>query len=82
MLRKILQVREAQMSLQESAWKAMNLGVLTPKVHHNLNELQNLLEAVRNLAPNEAIESILERVDYLSYLRSFSKNEEEFAPPR
>jgi DNA helicase-2/ATP-dependent DNA helicase PcrA len=79
MLRKILQVREAQMSLQESAWKAMNLGVLTPKVHHNLNELQNLLEAVRNLAPNEAIESILERVDYLSYLRSFSKNEEEFA---
>jgi DNA helicase-2/ATP-dependent DNA helicase PcrA len=78
MLRKILQVREYGMSLQASAWKALTAGVLTPKVHRAVSELQQLLKGVRDLAPAEAIKTILNRVGYDTYLRSYSKSEDEY----
>ena len=76
MLKKIGATRTGDMSLQDAARKVLKERILTPKVHEKLTELLEGLDAIRDLKPNEAVNEILYKFQYLEYLRDKAKGKD------
>lgn len=78
MIKKIGQVRTGDMSLLDAARKILAERILTPKVHKSLTLLIELLDDIKNYAPDHAIREILKRSNYPEYLRQYSKTESDY----
>ncbi len=66
--------RRAGMSLQDAARRAVAEKRISPKIASSLQKLFDLLEQIESLAPAEAIEKVIEGVDYLEYLKQYSNS--------
>ncbi|QTA80535.1 ATP-dependent DNA helicase [Desulfonema limicola] len=74
MLNKIAQARTLDMSLQEAARKVAAERILSPKVHKALTHLLLLLDKIRDMNPENAINTVLSGVDYMEYLKKYTKS--------
>ncbi|MCP4672488.1 MAG: ATP-binding domain-containing protein [Desulfobacula sp.] len=78
MLKKIGNARSSDMSLQDAARIVLNQRILTPKVHKGLNDLILILDEIKDMVPEEAIEHLITRSNYLDYLKGYSKAESDY----
>jgi len=78
MVKKIGALKEQGIGLQACARIMVKDRVLTPKVHKNLSDLLDLLDDIRDLTPDAAIDRVIETTDYYGYLKKKLKTEGEF----
>ncbi|MBN1931635.1 MAG: UvrD-helicase domain-containing protein [Desulfobacterales bacterium] len=71
-LKKINALRTDEISLQQAARKALKEKIFTPKLYSSLNSLIDLLDSIRNMKPNKAIEKVIDTVGYMPYLEKYS----------
>ena len=74
MISKISQARVGIMGLQESARRMVKDRVLSKKIHEGLSGLFELLDRIKEMAPDEAIREILQKTGYLDYLEGYCKS--------
>ncbi len=78
MVKKMAAARQPGMSLQESARAMVKEKILTKKVHDNLSDLFDLLDAIHDMAPAMAIQTVIDRTGYDEYLESKTKTRAEY----
>jgi DNA helicase II / ATP-dependent DNA helicase PcrA len=62
------------MGLQKAARKAVAEKVVSAKVCSALQGLFDLLDAIKTMPPAEAIETVVERANYLEYLKQYTNS--------
>lgn len=77
MLKKISSMRIEGMSFLDAAKEAVQKSLLSQKVHKNLKNLLEILEEIKDLPPNLAIEYIISQTEYINYLESIAKTPRE-----
>ncbi len=77
MVKKIGALKDRGMSLQDCARTMVKDRVLTKKIHDNLSRLLDILDTIRDMAPDEAINSVIEETAYYEYLKKKVKTEAE-----
>ncbi|MHC1744459.1 MAG: ATP-dependent helicase [Syntrophobacteraceae bacterium] len=77
-VKNILANRPEDASLQESCRHAVTKGFLPKKASAKLRDLLELLEQIAELPPAEAMRHVVDGVEYGSYLRGVSENQEDF----
>ncbi|MFO7885458.1 MAG: ATP-dependent helicase [Desulfobacteraceae bacterium] len=78
MIKKIGTLKSEGVSLQDAARIMVKERVLSRKVHDNLTALLELIDSIRDLAPDAAIDRILSETEYYEYLKKKVKTEPEF----
>ncbi|BCS97904.1 DNA helicase [Desulfoluna limicola] len=78
MISKIAQARVGIMGFQESARSMVKDRVLSKKVHEGLTDIFDLLDTIKEMAPDMAIQEVLNRTGYLDHLQSYCKTRDEF----
>lgn len=73
-LKKIAGMKTPGMSLQDAARKALAEKILAPKLYRELFALIQLLDDIRLMKPDAAIQEIMKRVNYVEYLKSYAKS--------
>lgn len=72
-IKKIAGLRTGEMSLQDAARQALREKILTPKVYGALTGVIELLDEIRDLAPQEAIQRVIDRTGYIDHLKQYVK---------
>ena len=72
-LKKLIALKSSGLSLQEAAQNALTEKILAPKVYDSLKGLLNLLTDIHEMPPGEAVQTVLDRVNYLKYLEEYVK---------
>ncbi len=67
-LKKIARMKTDGMGLQDAARRALGEKILTPKIYGALSGVLRLLDDIKTLTPDAAIETVIERVGYMDYL--------------
>ena len=67
-VRKLFDMRTGGMSLQEAAREALRRKLLTAKLYRALEAVMQLLDDIRDMAPAEALRTVIRRVDYMAHL--------------
>jgi DNA helicase-2/ATP-dependent DNA helicase PcrA len=78
MIKKMADIRAPGISLQDAARIMVKDRVLTPKIHENLSRVIEVLDEIVELPPARAMEVVMERTDYLDYLKKKTKTSAEF----
>jgi DNA helicase-2/ATP-dependent DNA helicase PcrA len=71
---KIGDARTAGMSLQDAVRKVLAERVMSKKIHATLSRLIQLLDTVREMKPDKAIQEILSGADYWQHLEKYTKS--------
>ncbi|HKK90412.1 MAG TPA: ATP-dependent helicase [Desulfobacteraceae bacterium] len=77
MVKKIGTLKTHGVSLQDAARTMVKERVLTKKVHENLSDLLALLDIVRDLPPDAAIDRVVSQTAYEDHLKKMVKTEGE-----
>jgi DNA helicase II / ATP-dependent DNA helicase PcrA len=77
MVERILDARIGGASFQDAARKVVAERVLTPKVHKALDLLLKTLDEIRGMKPAPAMETVIDRFDYMEHLRGYAKTPED-----
>jgi len=72
-IKKIARMKTGALGLQDAARQAVKEKVLTPKIYGALKGVLQLLDDIRNMAPAEAMDAVIDRVDYLDYLLNYAR---------
>ncbi len=67
-----------ELSLQDAARKMVKERVLTAKIHENLSALFHVLDTIKDMPPEEAIETVIDETDYYQYLKKKTRTKAEF----
>lgn len=78
MVGRMVQLRQAGMSLKAAAGMALEKKALPAKVGTQLRQLLDLLEAIAQSPPAAAINLVLEQTGYPEYLRQYAKTSEDY----
>lgn len=78
-VKKLNAMREGSMSLQAAVKKALEKKILTPKIYTGLKSVMDMLDDIRNMPPDAAIREIVDRVDYMEYMRGYSSDDSDMA---
>ena len=78
MVKKMAAMRTDGVSLQDAARIMVKERVLTPKIHENLSQVVDILDAIRDMAPAMAMEEVIARTDYYDYLEKKTKTRAEW----
>lgn len=78
MVSKINGLRTGSMSLQDAARKALGEKVLSDKIYRAVKGLIALLDEMKTLPPAAVVQAVLERTNYLDYLKACAKTGDEF----
>jgi DNA helicase-2/ATP-dependent DNA helicase PcrA len=78
MIRKMADIRAPGISLQDAARMMVKDRLLTKKIHENLSRVIELLDEIVDLPPARAMEVVMEKTDYLEYLKKKTKTSAEF----
>lgn len=78
MVKKMADIRSDEISLQDAAKIMVKDRVLGKKVHENLSKVLQLLDAIADLPPAMAMETVIEETGYYDYLEKKTKTREEF----
>lgn len=73
MIKKINQLRSSSMSLQEAACKALSEKILTQKIYDSIHMVIQLLNEIKDMKPDLAIEEVLLRTNYMDYIKHYSR---------
>ncbi|MFW5989263.1 MAG: ATP-dependent helicase, partial [Desulfosudaceae bacterium] len=71
-LANITRLRSDGMSVQDAARRAVAEKLLSDRIYKGLKELLALLDDIRSLAPERAIEEVLSRTSYLDYIKQYA----------
>jgi DNA helicase-2/ATP-dependent DNA helicase PcrA len=77
-LKKFYQLRYGGASLQEAVRATLPTAMLSPKTYASLNSLMSLLDRVKELDPEKAINEIVHQIDYIEHLREYAQSEADF----
>jgi DNA helicase II / ATP-dependent DNA helicase PcrA len=77
MLKKFYQLRNDASSLQEAVRAALTESVLSSKIYESINGLIALLDQIKTLPPEKALNKIVHSTDYLEHLRGYSQSESD-----
>ncbi|PIE70782.1 MAG: DNA helicase UvrD [Deltaproteobacteria bacterium] len=75
MLKRIGDVRTGDMGLQDAVREMIAQRIMAPKVHGALTDLIALMDAIRDLPPDAALQTVIERTGYMDYLKSYAKGD-------
>ncbi len=64
--------------LQGAVRRAVTKKMLKPKIHESLVSLLSLIDDVRDMKPDGAIRTILDRIDYYGHLKAYSKTDRDY----
>lgn len=73
-IRKLSQMRDGDMSLQEAVHQALKEKIITPKLYGALNGVLTILNDIREMKPDAAIREVISRVDYMNHLKEYSRS--------
>lgn len=68
--------------LQGAARRAVSEKLLTPKIHGALVSLFSMIDDIREMKPDQAIRTIMDRADYHEHLRAYAKTEGDYTARR
>lgn len=72
-LKKILRIKTDEMSFQNATRKALDEESLPRKINDSLSEVIRLLDEIKELKPDEAIHRVLAAVNYMEYIKQYSR---------
>jgi len=72
-VKKLMTLKTPEISLQEAARITLNETILAPKVYQALKALLELLDDIGRMKPAEAVQTVLDRVNYMAYLKEYVK---------
>ena len=72
-IQKIARLKTDGMSLQGAARRALADDMLPARIVAALSTVLGLLDDIRDMRPDLAVQEILKRVDYLEYLKAYSR---------
>lgn len=78
MIKKMADIRTQEVSLQGAARIMVRDRILSNKVHDNLSQVLALLDAIADLPPAMAMETVIDETGYYEYLEKKTKTREEF----
>jgi len=78
MIEKLNACRPPGGSLQDAVARAVSGKILSSKIHAGLSALIQLLKDIEPMAPDAAIRTVMDRVDYETHLNQQSKTADEF----
>jgi len=78
MIKKMAVMRTDGVSLQDAARIMVRDRVLTKKIHKNLSLVLEILDAIHDMAPAMAMETVIDRTGYYDYLEKKVKTKAEF----
>ncbi len=70
-IRKFYQDRQKGMGLQETVRLAVKEKLLTPKLYHAMDHLICVLDEIQTLRPDEALRTLIERINYMEHLKDY-----------
>ncbi len=68
--------------LQGAVRRAVSEKILTPKIHGALVSLLSMIDDIRDMKPDQAIRTIMDRADYYEHLRAYAKTEGDYTARR
>lgn len=77
-LKKILQCKDTELSLQDACWKCISSRMLPPKTAAAIEKLLRFLETLKSENPAIAIERVLQEMHYDEHLKATADNIEDF----
>ena len=78
MIEQLNRHRQEGDGLQAAVRRAVVEKLLKPKVHESLVSLVSLIDDIRDMTPDAAIRTVLDRIDYYGYLKGYSKTEGDY----
>lgn len=73
-LKKIMQLKQPPLGLQEATRIALQQQILPAKIYEALRQLLDVLEAIRTQPPGKALNVVIQTTGYLEHLEKASKN--------
>jgi DNA helicase II / ATP-dependent DNA helicase PcrA len=64
--------------LQGAVRRAVSEQILKPKVHGALVSLLSLIDEIRDMKPDQAMRTVMDRIDYYEHLRVYAKTEGDY----
>ncbi len=71
-LANITKLRTGGMSVQDAARKAVAENLLPARTYKALKEVLTLLDDIRSMPPGQAIGTVIDRIDYLGYIKQYA----------
>ncbi|MDL1981794.1 MAG: UvrD-helicase domain-containing protein [Deltaproteobacteria bacterium] len=71
-INKITQIKTGEMSLQDAARNALREKLMASQIYNSLSEVIRLLDDIRDMKPDAAINEILSKVNYMDYIKHYS----------
>ncbi len=72
-LKKIAALRQGEMSLLDASRKAIHERILSPKLYNAIKDLVELIDEIKTLKPDQAIQEVILRINYMEYLEAYTK---------
>jgi DNA helicase II / ATP-dependent DNA helicase PcrA len=72
-LKKIAGLRLEGMSLLDAVRRAVREKILSPKLYAALKAFIELLDEIKTLPPDQAIQQVIQRIGYMEYLENYAK---------
>ncbi|MBF0102630.1 MAG: UvrD-helicase domain-containing protein [Desulfobacterales bacterium] len=76
MIEKLYTNRNTGESLQEATRRAVHQKMLSPKITQEIHGVLQLLDQIRTLQPNIAIETVINAVNFMDHVKTYAKNDE------
>lgn len=77
-VKKINALRSKKMNLQTAARKALGEKILTPKIYEGVKSVITLLDEIRKMKPDRALQEVSRRTDYEDYMKGYSTGESDY----
>jgi DNA helicase-2/ATP-dependent DNA helicase PcrA len=77
-IKKFYQLRNGGACLQEAVRSSLQTAMFPPKTYASLNSLMSLLDRLKQLDPEKAINEIIQEIDYIEHLREYAQTESDF----
>jgi DNA helicase-2/ATP-dependent DNA helicase PcrA len=77
-VKKINALRSKKMNLQTAARKALGEKILTPKIYEGVKSVITLLDEIRKMKPDRALQEVIRRTDYEDYMKGYSTGESDY----
>lgn len=72
-LKKIIAIRQEGMGLFDAVRRAVHEKILSNKLYNALKSFVELIDAIKSLAPAEALTQVISQTRYMDYLESYAK---------
>ncbi|MEW6077723.1 MAG: UvrD-helicase domain-containing protein [Thermodesulfobacteriota bacterium] len=71
-LASVMKLRTGDMGLQDAARQAVSQKLLSGKLYNGLKDVLGLLDDIRSMKPDRAIEAVIDRIRYMDYIKQYA----------